>query len=231
MDSSIRDNIERIETTLVFPDGRHESKETDHLKELVTGRLFTDGIIDDVKEIASMYFCRSENEASIFLDHDIKWDETVREDKSCCTGNRVYYTGQGRRELKKLAALQWKSEWIFAMAKRFRDGHKLHALTQGTHSAMLSRGDEIISDFEDIGRHNAIDKAVGYALLNGIPTGECIIYTSGRVPVDMAEKVIASGIPVLASKSVATAGACGLAKEYGLTIITRAHPDSMEIIA
>ena len=255
MDSSIQDNIERIESTLIFPNGRNESKETevlrehiltviinekpvmrlvctkDHLKELVTGRLFTDRIINDSREIASLYFCRYETEASVFLDHDVQWDETIKEDKSCCTGNRVYLAGQGRRKLKKLVPLEWKTEWVFAMAERFRYGTKLHDLTQGTHSCILSRGNEIVFECEDIGRHNAIDKAVGYALLNGIPSAECIIYTSGRVPVDMAEKVIASGIPILASKSVPTAEACELAKEYGLTIISRAHTDSMEIVA
>ena len=53
---------------------------------------------------------------------------------------------------------------------------------------------------EDIGRHNAVDKAVGYAVLNDIPLSGCMIFTSGRVPVDMVEKVIVAGIPVLVSK-------------------------------
>ena len=202
----------------------------DHLKELVTGRLYTDRMINAPDEIASLFFCRYENEAMVFLEPDIMLNEAVREDKSCCTGNRVYYTADSRREMKKPAGLQWKPEWIFSMAERFKTETGLHRRTQGTHSCLLARAGEIIFECEDIGRHNAIDKVVGYGLLNAIPLSECMIYTSGRVPVDMAEKVISAGIPVLASKSVPTAEAAALAHEYGLTLICRAHTDSLTMV-
>ena len=55
---------------------------------------------------------------------------------------------------------------------------------------------------EDIGRHNALDKVLGWALMQGIPLEECIVYTSGRIPVDMVMKVIRAGVPVLASKAM-----------------------------
>ena len=74
-----------------------------------------------------------------------------------------------------------------------------------------------------------MDKAVGYALLNGIPLSECMVFTSGRVPVDMVEKVIAAGIPVLVSKSVPTAESVELAKKYNLTLICKAWPDRCEV--
>ena len=84
---------------------------------------------------------------------------------------------------------------------------------------------------EDIGRHNAVDKAVGYAVLNDIPLSECMIFTSGRVPVDMVEKVIVAGIPVLVSKSVPTAESVELAEECNLKLICKAWPDQCEIFA
>ena len=82
---------------------------------------------------------------------------------------------------------------------------------------------------EDIGRHNAIDKAVGYGLKEQIPLSECILYTSGRVPVDMAGKSIAAGVPILVSKQAPTAQAVELARRYGLVIIGSAYPDSMKV--
>jgi FdhD protein len=74
-----------------------------------------------------------------------------------------------------------------------------------------------------------VDKAVGYGLRSGIPLSECILYTSGRVPVDMVEKPIAAGIPILAAKSVPTAEAVDLARKYGLVLIGKARHDSMKV--
>ena len=71
---------------------------------------------------------------------------------------------------------------------------------------------------------------MGFALLNGIPLPECVAYTSGRVPVDMTEKAIAAGLPVLVSKATPTAESAALAKEYGLTLICRAWEDRYEMV-
>ena len=99
-----------------------------------------------------------------------------------------------RRDFKELARPEFENEWIFSMAKQFEKGTKLHDMTSSTHSCMLARRGEILFTCEDIGRHNAIDKAVGYGINSGITLSECILYTSGRVPVDMAEKSIAAGV-------------------------------------
>ena len=71
---------------------------------------------------------------------------------------------------------------------------------------------------------------MGYALLNKLSLKDCMLYTSGRVPTDMVEKVIASGIPVVVSKSVPTADSISMAEEYGLRLICRAHRDSFEVM-
>lgn len=199
------------------------------LKELIIGRLYTEGLIDSASEIRKLHLCPSGNEARIFLDHEILWEEYAEPEPSCCTANRVYASYQGRRGLKRLPEHHWDAAWIFALAARFSEGTELHKETQGAHSCFLGRGGEFLFSCEDIGRHNAIDKAVGYALLNHIPLSECILYTSGRVPVDMVQKAVSAGIPVLASKSVPTAESIAVAAEYNLTLICRAYPDQFEV--
>ncbi len=200
-----------------------------HLKELVIGRLFTEGLIDSPSEIDNLFFCTTENTARVFLNHEIQWEEWAGAEPSCCTANRVLLTASVHRELTKVPHLDWKPEWIYTLADRFLKGVELHRATQGTHSCFLSRTGNVLFSTEDIGRHNAIDKAIGFALLNEIPLSECILYTSGRVPVDMVQKVISAGVPVLVTKAVPTEESILLAGEYDLTLICRAYPDQFEV--
>ena len=123
----------------------------------------------------------------------------------------------------------WKPEWIFALADRLREGMPLHRMTKAAHSCFLAGGDELLFQCEDIGRHNAMDKAVGYALRNGINLQKCILYTSGRVPAEIARKAIAARIPVLVSKASPTALAVRIAKDAHLTLICAARSDSMRV--
>jgi len=127
-------------------------------------------------------------------------------------------------DLKELAA-----GWLLA-AGNIESGEetKLHRESQGTHSCMLWHEGKVVYRSEDISRHNAADKAIGYALLNRICKEECILFTSGRVPKDMVEKTVRAGIPVLVSKSVATKEAADYALACGLQLIWRAWPDRYE---
>lgn len=199
------------------------------MKELVVGRLFTEGLIDSVSEIDNLFLYPEENKVRVFLTHELHWEEWEGAEPSCCTANRVYVSRSGRRILKSVPALSWKPEWIFSLARTFSEDTKTHRRTQGTHSCFLSMEGRVLFSCEDIGRHNAVDKAIGYALLHDIPLSQCLLFTSGRVPVDMVQKVISAGIPVLISKAVPTAESIELAREYALTLICRAWPDGFEL--
>ncbi len=178
-----------------------------NLRELVIGRLVTEGIIETLEDIYKIYFCKYENEARVFA--------TLKKDS----------------EEKMLPKVNWEADWIFRLAAEFEKGTVIHKMTHGCHSCILAKGENILFTCEDIGRHNAVDKAVGYAFLNHISLRECILFTSGRVPVDMVEKVVAAGIPALVSKSVPTVESVKLAKKVGLTLICRAWSDRFEIYA
>lgn len=87
----------------------------------------------------------------------------------------------------------------------------------------------ILYTCEDIGRHNAMDKAIGYAAIQGLQPEDCILYTTGRISTDMVRKAIASGIPVLVTKAVPTDAAIEMARTYNLTLICKAWSDRYEI--
>ena len=128
-------------------------------------------------------------------------------------------TGLAEEQIPPRPPFDWEPRWIYALARAFRQGAPLYNETHGIHSCFLMCDGEIRFCCEDIGRHNALDKAVGCALRQGRDLRRALLYTSGRVPTDMVKKVIRAGIPVLASKTVPTRQAVELAQAYGLTLL------------
>ena len=130
-------------------------------------------------------------------------------------------------ELAPVTPIDWTPEQIFTLADRFSEDTPLHKLTGATHSCFLARGSELLFSCEDIGRHNALDKAIGFALRHDIDLTGCIAYSSGRLPTDMVEKAIRAGLPVLCTKASPTAEAVALAQSCGLTLIGCARPQHL----
>lgn len=204
----------------------------DHLPELVLGRLYTEGIIKSADEVDSIYICQFATRARVFLcNKKAQLDrQNVEEIPSCCTGNRTlnsYFADDVPPS--KVKPIPWKHEWINNLACEFAQDTPLHARTQGTHSCYLAIENEILFRCEDLGRHNAFDKVVGTALLNDVDLTGAIIFTSGRIPVDMVQKAIRGRIPILVTKAVPTNVTIQMAREFNLTLICQARPDRFKI--
>lgn len=194
----------------------------DDLENLVVGRLVTEQVISCVEEIEQLYLCEGGCKARVFLKKDVKFEpaEAMAENG-----------GPKQPSFPKLPQTVWKKEWIFSIIQTFAEDSKLHRSTGGTHSCMLAMEGQVLYCAEDLGRHNAMDKAIGYAARQGLDREKCILFTTGRVPTDMVRKAVAARIPVLVSKAVPTAQAVEMAQESGLTLICRAWPDSFEVYA
>ena len=177
------------------------------LRQMIVGRLLTQRLIGGVDDIEELSLTEDETKAEVRL--------------------------RARKEPRALYRIEhvpaWRSEWVFALVRHFQTGMMLHNETFSTHSAFLMRKGEILYGSEDISRHNAVDKVIGHALTDGVPLSTCILFTSGRVPKDMAEKTVAAGIPMLVSKAAATADAIRVAREYGLALICHARENGFVI--
>ncbi|MCD8144527.1 MAG: formate dehydrogenase accessory sulfurtransferase FdhD [Oscillospiraceae bacterium] len=205
------------------------------LPELVLGRLLSEGVISRMEDVEILYLCQEGQRARVFLTAAKSATGTepyVETVPSCCTGNRTFsHCFADGREPAPLHPIPYDPAWIFALSRAIDSDTPLYAMTRSAHSCILMRQGEILVCSEDIGRHNAMDKALGWALLHQVPLSECILYTSGRLPVDMTMKAIRAGVPILASKALPTDKAVELAKTYHLTLIGAAHPDSMQIFS
>ena len=127
--------------------------------------------------------------------------------------------------LRGAPQLNLPPEWVDALAAAMSAGLPLYQATHAVHSCFVLHRGRILCACEDIGRHNALDKAVGSVMLAGVPLHECVLYTSGRVPVDMVRKAIRAGVPALVSKTMPTVQSLELAQEYGLQLLCgRKHP-------
>ena len=96
---------------------------------------------------------------------------------------------------------------------------ELFAETEAVHSAGLFRGAKTLCIAEDMGRHNALDKVIGHGLLHNVDFGQVMITSTGRLPVEMVQKCLRAGIPVVASKGAVTATALDIARRWGLTVV------------
>ena len=97
----------------------------------------------------------------------------------------------------------------------------LYLKSGAIHGCVLCSKNKALAFFEDVGRHNAIDKLAGYMFLNNIVSDDKFLYTTGRLTSEMVIKTVMMRIPILASRSGYTAWGVDLAKKAKLTMIGR----------
>jgi FdhD protein len=161
---------------------------------------------------------------------DIPSSGTVREGEkvvtSGCGGGVSFSRGDIGRVTDTATFAAGVIREIFREFQHRSDAYKL---TGGAHSAALTDGERILAFAEDIGRHNAVDKVIGYCLLENIPFEGKIMLASGRLSSEIVGKCAASRVPVLASRAAPTSLAVEIAESAGITVVGFVRGDRMNV--
>jgi formate dehydrogenase accessory protein FdhD len=118
---------------------------------------------------------------------------------------------------------------LFELLKNLHNYNAIYRKAGSVHGCALCRQSSVLIYIEDIGRHNAADVISGKMLIEGITADDKILYTTGRVTSEIVIKSAIMKIPILVSKSGVTSMGLELAKDLGITLVTRAR-DSRYLI-
>ena len=216
--------------------------------ELAAGFLLSEAIVSSPSQIASMTVC--DGTTCGHVDHDELGnivDVTLAPGVTVALGARRNFLTTsacgvcGKASIQDICALpeaavaadpvRVRPEVLAALPDRLRAAQRVFASTGGLHAAGLFTPDgELIAVREDVGRHNAVDKVVGWALLRGrLPLSGCILLVSGRASFELVQKAVLAGIPLLAAVSAPSSLAVELAEQAGLTLVGFLRGASMNV--
>ncbi|ETW96557.1 MAG: hypothetical protein ETSY2_46185 [Candidatus Entotheonella gemina] len=118
---------------------------------------------------------------------------------------------------------------IFPLMQRLFEGATMYQASRGIHAAALSDGEQMLLLSEDVGRHNALDKILGEALMKGIRTEGCVLLTTGRISSEMLRKTAFMGAPIAISRTSPTTLSIEAAKRLGITMIGYVRRSSFNV--
>lgn len=214
--------------------------------ELAQGFLLTEGIIGSREDIVSVRYCRGATEDGVntynVLDVTLAPDvppPDVDPTRNFYTTSSCGVCGKASLDAVRLISRHGPgddpstvtAETLSALPEKLRGRQKVFAATGGLHGAALfTTAGAVLAVREDIGRHNAVDKVVGWALeQRRIPLGGTVLLVSGRASFELTQKAVMAGIPVLAAVSAPSSLAVDLAGQSGLTLVAFLRGDSMNV--
>jgi FdhD protein len=214
--------------------------------ELAQGFLLTEAVISRREDIATVRYCRGAqgDGANTYNVVDVTLAPGIEPPDLDVTRNFYTTSSCGVCGKASLEAVQTISRYapadrpahlgaevLTAMPRQLRAAQKVFDSTGGLHGAAVFDVDgTLLAVREDIGRHNAVDKVIGWATENDrIPLSASVLLVSGRASFEITQKAVMAGIPVLAAVSAPSSLAVDLAGQSGVTLVAFLRGDSMNV--
>jgi FdhD protein len=218
--------------------------------DLALGFLLGEGIVGTSADVASMRYCvgtdgsldaegrPTYNVLDVVLAPGVPPPETdptrnFYTTSSCGLCGKASIEAVRLRSRYRVAEdpLRLGAEIVTGLPDAMRRAQRLFATTGGLHAAALADADgRILAVREDVGRHNAVDKVIGWALRGGqVPLRARMLVVSGRASFELVQKALMAGLPMLAAVSAPSALAVDLALEAGMTLAGFVRGQSMNV--
>jgi len=219
-----------------------------HDFDLVAGFLVGEGVVRKPDDIAMMRYCAGTNDAGeqtfnvvdVTLGSGIplpgaEIERQVLTTSTCgiCGTTSIDQVRKALRPDLADPSVSWRVSVavLLALPDALQTAQGLFAKTGGVHAAgVFTASGEALCVREDVGRHNAVDKVVGWALREGrLPLRETVLQVSGRASFELVQKAALAGIPVLAAVGAPSSLAAELADELGVTLIGFSRGRSLNV--
>ena len=196
-----------------------------HDRELAAGFLFTEGIVSEAAEIRSIVLDQR-GAVQVQLADDVPFELGPRNfymTSSCgvCGKASIDALRQAGACMAAPGAPVVQTKVLFALPDKLRQAQAVFEHTGGLHAAgLFNASGALVSLREDVGRHNAVDKLIGQALLNQqLPLADRIIMLSGRISFELVQKAVMAGIRVVAAVGAPSSLAVETARRFGITLV------------
>ena len=202
------------------------------LEALAVGYLYNEGVIDSLDDIGHLQLNATGGVADVILTRDEFQLPRRMILTSGCGGGM---TGQELSASQPALDSDFRAspDVILRLMRGLQGAAKLYRAVRGVHTAALGDADcgEILVSAEDVGRHNAVDKLAGEALLAGIDTRDKVLLCSGRISSEMLGKARRMGAPIVVSRTAPTSISLALAEAWRICVVGYARRDGMRVYA
>lgn len=230
---------EPLEIRIKTPDGHQPVAVTMRTPgsdfELAAGFLFTEGVIESRAQIRRLTYC-VEADADVEQRYNIvnvelaagtpvdfgRLERHFSATSACGVCGRASLEALRRRGLQApVRGPELSPALLSSLGPELREHQKLFGATGGLHaSGLFTEDGRLVAIREDVGRHNAMDKLLGWALLEDeLPLSGHVVMLSGRSSFELVQKALAAGVPVVCSVSAPSSLAVDLAREFGITLV------------
>ena len=212
-----------------------------HDDELAAGFLATEGLIKSKEDVVEIAHCKEGeaaqlgNTLNVFLAPNVEVDmesltRHVFASSSCGVCGKATIEAVQQNFPPVVSEVRVSPEIITGLPAKLREAQATFEQTGGLHAAAMfdARGKLLVLR-EDVGRHNAVDKVVGFGLLNDVSFAECLLMVSGRASFEIMQKALAAQVPIVAAVSAPSSLAVEFAQESGQTLIGFLRGETMNI--